>query len=158
MVINASEFDKMGYYHNIVLQNIHTKYGSDFIDTADSDVYFNAILEEIGNLGYDLTEFNKNSAKYNAVFNEMMNTLQTEGIDAMDDLILRYNPNMANEVNLIVNSYLDTYSNIATEFVPDYSVNFRNIVTSSNIPSSSKQVLQSAVSIGVGSTALWNVN
>jgi hypothetical protein len=154
--------DSIGIYHNQILDKIFEQYPH----ALDSSITFLAtqVIKEAAILGFALPEAKQEDFVTNIVSDvktfvnaiSLPSGLIPEALldSAVTKYVTKY-PEQQNEF-LVLQSFLQNVSKLNTDTdIEDYTQGFREVVTSSVIPTESKKFIQEAVSVGANSSVFW---
>ena len=148
--------EQIGYYHNVILQQIMSD-NPNLFATATTQDMIEAVIAVSADFGFDIYATGLSANWLNEQLTATQQLLdQYSEIEVFDVLATRY-PKQAAEFE-IMRIYMDNVSRLEKARAIPYTLQFSDIVASVNLPEESSDMILSAVSTGINSKKLWRTN
>lgn len=150
--LTLNSCDSIGLLHNQIIYDIYNENPDMFNSYSEAQI-FNLVLQKVRNYYPSVTNVSYDDCHSHVT--TIINLMRGNDIDnsfiKMDSLML----GESNELS-IVKSYCQSITTLDDdECLKNYSTGFRQIVLESEIPTSSKQLIQSSISVAGSSELLW---
>ncbi len=151
-------YDSVGIMHNRLLIDINDKYGDEYINDMTLREIYDIVYEETAALCPDIQSPVLSFDEFNELYGAIYDELAEGDITGAAKAATAYYPNLEHEITSFTTFIVNYYQLENNDDGINYAAGFRDVVSTSAIPSNSKNVLQSAISTAVGSGTLWQEN
>jgi len=146
--LNAS--DSIGYFHNKIIEDIFSTNPN--INNESNDVLFNTVVAQAAKYGFSPSTAELSELKALFLLKDQIVVVSDE--QTFENLRNRY-PDFASSISL-AEMYYTNISQLSTdEQILEYTIGFCDIVSNSDIPEASADLIASAATVGMNSSALW---
>lgn len=152
---NYQAFDKAGDIHNMIIEQMYDYYGEEGLKAMNETQLVEAVFRQMVANRYGLPT-NYNNWTVSTIASQLKAMAETKNYDTTLYIIGNTSPTLKNQCT-VLNTYINGMSNIDTSTALKYNVDFRDTVNSSSISYEAKSNLCSFVSVGYGSSNLWDI-
>jgi len=147
-ILNVS--DSIGYFHNKIIEDIISTNPN--INNESKDVLFNTVVAQAAKYGFSPS--NEELSELKVLFLLKDQIVVDSDEQTFENLRNRY-PDFAASISL-AEMYYNNISQLSTdEQILEYTTGFCDIVSNSDIPEASADLIASAATVGMNSRALW---